>query len=92
MKWISQSTKEALISLVPSGTGKSTIFALLLDYIAPDAGEAYVAAERGLIEDAPDPIAIGMVFSKQLYLTLWEENVDFFALSVFPPAAIAHSS
>ena len=57
---------EALAIIGPSGTGKSTILRIIAGLLAPDAGEVYVQGQRrqGLIEDAPDPIAIGMVFQQ----------------------------
>lgn len=72
---------EAVAIIGPSGTGKSTILRLIAGLLAPDAGEVYVEGERrqGLIEDAPDPIGIGMVFQQAALfdsLTV-EENVGF---------------
>jgi len=72
---------EALAIIGPSGTGKSTILRIIAGLLAPDAGEVYVQGQRrqGLIEDAPDPIAIGMVFQQAALfdsLTI-EENVGF---------------
>lgn len=72
---------EALAIIGPSGTGKSTILRIIAGLLAPDAGEVYVQRQRrqGLIEDAPDPIAIGMVFQQAALfdsLTI-EENVGF---------------
>lgn len=72
---------EALAIIGPSGTGKSTILRLLAGLIAPDEGEVYVSGQRrqGLIEDAADPILIGMVFQQAALfdsLTV-EENVGF---------------
>ncbi len=73
---------EALAIIGPSGTGKSTILRLLAGLLAPDSGEIYVQGQlrHGLIEDAPDPIGIGMVFQQAALfdsLTV-EENVGFF--------------
>jgi len=72
---------EALAIIGPSGTGKSTILRIIAGLLAPDAGEVYVQGQqrRGLIEDAPDPIAIGMVFQQAALfdsLTV-AENVGF---------------
>lgn len=72
---------EALALIGPSGTGKSTILRLIAGLLAPDAGEIYVQGKlrQGLIEDAPDPIVIGMVFQQAALfdsLTV-EENVGF---------------
>ena len=72
---------EALAIIGPSGTGKSTILRISAGLLAPDAGEVYVQGQRrqGLIEDAPDPIGIGMVFQQAALfdsLTV-EENVGF---------------
>lgn len=57
---------EALAIIGPSGTGKSTILRIIAGLLAPDAGEVYVQGQlrQGLIEDAADPIAIGMVFQQ----------------------------
>jgi phospholipid/cholesterol/gamma-HCH transport system ATP-binding protein len=72
---------EALAIIGPSGTGKSTILRLIAGLLAPDSGEIYVQGQprQGLIEDAPDPIGIGMVFQQAALfdsLTV-EENVGF---------------
>lgn len=72
---------EALAIIGPSGTGKSTILRLIAGLIAPDAGEIYVQGDRrqGLIEDAQDPIGIGMVFQQAALfdsLTV-DQNVGF---------------
>ena len=72
---------EALGIIGPSGTGKSTILRVIAGLLAPDAGEVYVQGQRrqGLIEDAPDPIGIGMVFQQAALfdsLTV-NENVGF---------------
>jgi phospholipid/cholesterol/gamma-HCH transport system ATP-binding protein len=57
---------EALGVIGPSGTGKSTILRIIAGLTAPDAGEIYVQGQRraGLIEDAEDPVGIGMVFQQ----------------------------
>lgn len=72
---------EALAIIGPSGTGKSTILRIIAGLLAPDAGEVYVQGQqrKGLIEDAPDPIGIGMVFQQAALfdsLTV-DENVGF---------------
>ncbi|HEY9616943.1 MAG TPA: ABC transporter ATP-binding protein [Microcoleaceae cyanobacterium] len=72
---------EALVIVGPSGTGKSTILRIIAGLLAPDAGEIYVQGQRrlGLIEDAEDPIGIGMVFQQSALfdsLTV-AENVGF---------------
>jgi phospholipid/cholesterol/gamma-HCH transport system ATP-binding protein len=73
---------EALGIIGPSGTGKSTILRVIAGLIAPDAGEIIVQGVRreGLIEDAADPVGIGMVFQQAALfdsLTV-DENVGFF--------------
>ena len=57
---------EALAIIGPSGTGKSTILRIIAGLLQADAGEIYVQGQRriGLIEDAEDPIGIGMVFQQ----------------------------
>lgn len=72
---------EALAVIGPSGTGKSTILRIIAGLLPADAGEIYVQGKRrtGLIEDAKDPIGIGMVFQQAALfdsLTV-EENVGF---------------
>jgi phospholipid/cholesterol/gamma-HCH transport system ATP-binding protein len=72
---------EALGIIGPSGTGKSTILRIIAGLTAPDEGEIYVAGQRreGLIEDAEDPIGIGMVFQQAALfdsLTV-DENIGF---------------
>jgi phospholipid/cholesterol/gamma-HCH transport system ATP-binding protein len=72
---------EALAIIGPSGTGKSTVLRLIAGLIAPDAGEVYVQGvqRHGLIDDAADPIVIGMVFQNAALfdsLTV-NENVGF---------------
>ena len=72
---------EALAIIGPSGTGKSTILRLIAGLTAPDAGEIYVDGQlrQGLIEDAQDPIGIGMVFQQAALfdsLTV-DQNVGF---------------
>ena len=72
---------EALAVIGPSGTGKSTILRIIAGLLPPDEGEIYVAGQRriGLIEDAQDPLGIGMVFQQAALfdsLTV-KENVGF---------------
>lgn len=72
---------EALAIIGPSGTGKSTILRIIAGLLAADAGEIYIQDQRrvGLIEDAEDPIGIGMVFQQAALfdsLTV-EENIGF---------------
>lgn len=72
---------EALAIIGPSGTGKSTILRLIAGLAAPDSGEIYVQGQlrQGLIEDAQDPIGIGMVFQQAALfdsLTV-DQNVGF---------------
>lgn len=72
---------EAVGIIGPSGTGKSTVLRIIAGLITPDAGEIYVQGVKrsGLIEDAADPIGIGMVFQQAALfdsLTV-DENVGF---------------
>ncbi len=72
---------EALAIIGPSGTGKSTILRIIAGLLLADAGEIYIQGQKrlGLIEDAEDPIGIGMVFQQAALfdsLTV-EENVGF---------------
>jgi len=72
---------DALVIIGPSGTGKSTILRIIAGLLPADVGEVYVKGQRrsGLIEDAQDPIGIGMVFQQAALfdsLTV-EENVGF---------------
>ncbi|PSB26592.1 ABC transporter ATP-binding protein [Stenomitos frigidus ULC18] len=72
---------EALAIIGPSGTGKSTILRIIAGLTAPDSGEIYVQGQqrRGLIEDAQDPIGIGMVFQQAALfdsLTV-DQNIGF---------------
>ncbi len=72
---------ESLAIIGPSGTGKSTILRIIAGLLAPDEGQIFVAGQErhGLIEDATDPVGIGMVFQQAALfdsLTV-EENVGF---------------
>ncbi len=72
---------EAIAIIGPSGTGKSTILRIIGGLLAPDQGEVWVGGQKriGLIEDAPDPLDIGMVFQQAALfdsLTV-AENVGF---------------
>jgi len=72
---------EALAIIGPSGTGKSTILRIIAGLLAPDSGEVYIQGQLrdGLVEDANDPIGIGMVFQQAALfdsLTVYE-NVGF---------------
>ncbi len=72
---------EAIAVIGPSGTGKSTVLRIIAGLLAPDEGEVHIGGKRrkGLIEDAPDPLLISMVFQQAALfdsLTV-EENVGF---------------
>ncbi|HEY9625011.1 MAG TPA: ABC transporter ATP-binding protein [Crinalium sp.] len=72
---------EAVAVIGPSGTGKSTILRIIAGLLAPDEGEVFVQGKRreGLVDDAKDPIGIGMVFQQAALfdsLTV-DENVGF---------------
>lgn len=72
---------DALAIIGPSGTGKSTILRIIAGLEAPSMGEIYVKGQKreGLIDDAPAPIGIGMVFQQSALfdsLTVGE-NVGF---------------
>jgi phospholipid/cholesterol/gamma-HCH transport system ATP-binding protein len=85
---------EALAVIGPSGTGKSTILRIIAGLLAPDSGEVFVQGQRreGLVDDAQDPIGIGMVFQQAALfdsLTV-DENVGFllYQHSRLPPRHI----
>ena len=87
---------EAVAIIGPSGTGKSTILRIIAGLLAADAGDIYVAGQRrqGLIEDARDPVGIGMVFQQAALfdsLTV-DENVGFllYQHSTLSPRHIRH--
>ena len=72
---------QALGIIGPSGTGKSTVLRIIAGLLKPDEGEIYIQGVRreGLIEDADDPVGIGMVFQQAALfdsLTV-EENIGF---------------
>jgi phospholipid/cholesterol/gamma-HCH transport system ATP-binding protein len=72
---------EGLGIIGPSGTGKSTILRIIAGLLTPDSGSVYILGQkrRGSIEDAQDPLYIGMVFQQAALfdsLTV-EENVGF---------------
>ena len=72
---------EAVALIGPSGTGKSTILRIIAGLLAADQGDIFIAGEQrhGLIEDAQDPVNIGMVFQQAALfdsLTV-QENVGF---------------
>ena len=72
---------EAVALIGPSGTGKSTILRIIAGLLAADQGTIFVAGQQrhGLIEDADDPVNIGMVFQQAALfdsLTV-QENVGF---------------
>lgn len=72
---------EAVGIIGPSGTGKSTILRIIAGLLEPDTGEIYIQGKKrdGLIEDAADPVGIGMVFQQAaLFDSLnVDENVGF---------------
>jgi phospholipid/cholesterol/gamma-HCH transport system ATP-binding protein len=72
---------EGLGIIGPSGTGKSTILRIIAGLLTPDSGNVYILGQKrqGSIEDAQDPLYIGMVFQQAALfdsLTV-EENVGF---------------
>lgn len=72
---------EAVALIGPSGTGKSTILRIIAGLLAADTGDIFIAGQQrhGLIEDANDPVKIGMVFQQAALfdsLTV-QENVGF---------------
>jgi phospholipid/cholesterol/gamma-HCH transport system ATP-binding protein len=72
---------EAIAIIGPSGTGKSTILRIIAGLLAADRGDIWISGQhrQGLIEDALDPVGIGMVFQQAALfdsLTV-EENVGF---------------
>ncbi len=72
---------EATAIIGPSGTGKSTILRIIAGLLAPDSGDVWIGGQKriGLIEDAPDPFGVGMVFQQAALfdsLTV-AENVGF---------------
>ena len=72
---------EAIAIIGPSGTGKSTILRIIAGLLAPDSGDVWIGGQKriGLIEDAPDPFGVGMVFQQAALfdsLTV-QENVGF---------------
>jgi phospholipid/cholesterol/gamma-HCH transport system ATP-binding protein len=72
---------EAIGIIGPSGTGKSTILRIIAGLLQPDQGDIYIQGKKrdGLIEDAADPVGIGMVFQQAaLFDSLnVDENVGF---------------
>ncbi|MEA5464249.1 ABC transporter ATP-binding protein [Leptothoe sp. PORK10 BA2] len=72
---------EAVALIGPSGTGKSTILRIIAGLLPADQGNIFIAGQQrqGLIEDAEDPVNIGMVFQQAALfdsLTV-QENVGF---------------
>lgn len=72
---------EAIAIIGPSGTGKSTILRIIAGLLATDRGDIWISGKhrQGLIEDALDPVGIGMVFQQAALfdsLTV-DENVGF---------------
>ncbi len=72
---------EAVALIGPSGTGKSTILRIIAGLLAADSGDIFIGGQQrqGLIEDANDPINLGMVFQQAaLFESLTvRENVGF---------------
>ena len=82
---------EAIAIIGPSGTGKSTILRIIAGLLAPDSGEIWIGGQKriGLIEDAPDPFGVGMVFQQAALfdsLTV-AENVGF---SLYQHSQLSH--
>lgn len=72
---------EAMAIIGPSGTGKSTILRIIAGLLPLDSGQIYIKGQErsGLIEDAPSPITMSLVFQQAALfdsLTVGE-NVGF---------------
>lgn len=72
---------EATAIIGPSGTGKSTVLRIIAGLLAPDEGEVWIGGQQriGLIEDASDPLGVGMVFQQAALFDSLSvaENVGF---------------